>query len=1091
MRRFFALLCMLLVSAVAVHAQEVLSGTVTDAASGDPMGGVTVFEKGTTNGTFTDPEGKYELTVSGDAATLVFRFVGYATIEQEGGGDVQMEEDVLMLDEVVVTALGIKREKKQLGYAVQSVGGDAVVNSGETNMISGLSGKVAGVQVINSSGVPGGASFIRIRGSSSITGNNQPLIVIDGVPLDNTQNRSGNPDDGNNNLLAGVANSNRAIDINPNDIDDITVLKGPAAAALYGIQAANGAILITTKKGRNTGGKGIQVSFNTSISIDQVNKLPELQNRYAQGTGWFDVDANGNPVPTYYPPETGWLTSWGPSLDTLFWDGASDYDYDRNGNIVGQSDPNAQTPVTPYDNLGTFFRTGVTWDNNLALSGGNGGTTYRFSVGRRNQTGIVPLSDFARTTLKFAGETKLSSKIRTAASVGYTNSGGRRVQQGSNLSGLMLGMLRTPPTFDNSNGQDDDEDASAYILPDGSQRNFRGGGGYDNPYWTINQNPFTDEVNRVYGFTSIAYDVTNWLNVFYRVGTDVYSDNRQQVFAINSRGNPAGQTFLEKHNYRHVNSDLWITASRDFTEKFSGSIMLGNNLYSQNYNRLYTQGDGFNFPGFTHISNASTVLTRDDTERKKTAAIFFDAKASYDNWVFLNVTGRNEWSSTLPTDNNSFFYPSASLGLVFTEPLGMQENKILPYGKIRLSFAQVGNDAPVYSLQNYFANTTVGDGWTNGIFFPISGTSGLTADDLLGNPALRPEKTTSIEVGTDLRFLKNRIGVDFTYYSNTSEDQILAVPIAASSGFRNIVTNAGKVTNRGIEVVLNATPVKTKDLRWDLQVNFTKNVNMVQELPDGIETVFLGGFSGTAIQNVAGQEYGQIYGGTFLRDSISGQMVIESDTNSFYYGYPVATGISEVIGNPNPDWLMGIRNTVTFKGLYFSMLWDIRQGGDMWNGTAGALTFFGATAETGELRGTTTTFEGVKGTVDADGNLLLQDENGNSGTFQNDEVVELNEDWYTDNGGGFGIVDEHWVQDAGWIRLREISVGYDLPSSLFENIPISGINVGLSGRNLLLITDYTGIDPETNLQGSINAQGLEYFNMPATRSFTFRAGITF
>jgi TonB-linked SusC/RagA family outer membrane protein len=1083
MRKLLATVCLLLFTATFMYAQEVLKGTVKEELTGDPMPGVTVFEKGTSNGTITDPEGKYEIKVKDAQTTLIFRYVGYATTELTGGGDISLKEDVLMLDEVVVTALGIKSDKKALGYSVQTVGGDALTGSGESNMINGLNAKVAGVQVISSGGSPGAASFIRIRGSSSLTGNNQPLIVIDGVPMDNSQNQGGNPDNGDNNLLEGVNQSNRAADINPNDVENVTVLKGPAAAALYGIQAANGAILITTKKGSNTKGKGVAVSFNSSMAWDKVNKLPENQTRFSQG--FFGE---------YQGPESGRSHSWGAAIDTLSWDNNSPdpnnpYIYDNNGAIVSSNDPSAREAVTPYDNYRNFFQTGLTTDNSLSLSGGNAGTTYRFSIGNTNTKGIVPLSSWGRTTAKFAGESQLTNRLRTAASVGYSNSGGRRVQTGSNTSGLMLGLLRTPITFDNSNGVTDPADEAAYIFSDGTQRNYRGGGGYDNPYWTINKNPFTDEVNRIYGFTSVSYDVTNWLNVFYRVGTDTYSDERQQVLALGSRSAPAGRLYYEKHNYRHINSDLWVTAQRDFTEKLSGSLLVGNNLFSKSYSKIYTQGDGFVVPDFNHISNASSTFSRYVYDAKKTAAIFGEAKLSYDDWIFLDLTGRNEWSSTLPTANNSFFYPSANLGVVVTEALGMTENKILPYGKLRLSYASVGHDAPSYALGKYFSGTFVGDGWTSGVNFPYNGIAGFSVDDVLGSNALRPEKNNTIEIGTDLRFIKNRIGVDFTFYRSRAVDQILAIPVAGSSGYTNQFMNAGTVSNTGFEITLNATPVKSKDFRWDLQVNFTRNKNMVVSLPEGIDNIFLGGFEGSSVRNVAGQPYGQIYGGTFLRDA-NGNLVIESDTNSAFYGFPIESGKEEAIGNPNPDFLCGFSNTLTWKGISLNILFDFRKGGQMWNGTIGALANFGMSKVT-EDRDVDYTFEGVKGTLDGDGNLVLQDENGNAGTVTNDVVVNRDQNWYLTNGGGFGNVAEQFIQETSWIRLREVSLSYSLPTKLLEKTPIAGLNVGISGRNLLLITPYEGIDPETNLMGSVNAQGLDYFNMPNTRSISARLGINF
>ena len=1082
MRKLFALLC-LFCFAIAMQAQISVSGTVTGAEDGEPLPGAKVIEKGTSNGTLTNDNGQFNIDVA-EGATLVFKYVGMEDMEMAASSsmNVSMQSSIVM-DEVVVTALGIERGKKELGYAVQQVGGDEVRGSGEVNAIQGIAGKVAGVQVIGSSGAAGGASYIRIRGASSLTGNNQPLIVVDGIPLDNSQLSTGNPDDGGNNNLYNVALSNRGIDINPDDIESISVLKGPAAAALYGIQAANGCIMITTKKGSATPGKKVHVSFNTSLALDQVNKLPELQEKYAQGTGWYDFDANGNPIPTYYGPEFGWPTSWGPSIDTLRFDGAGDYPYDPRGNIVGQSDPNAGAAVPVHNNVEDFFQMGSTFQNNLALSGGNENTVYRFSIGRTDQSGIVPNNTFSRTNIKLNSQTRIWEKVTLAAAATYSNSGGTRIQQGSNTSGLMLGLLRTPRTFDNTGGFSDPvNEEGSYLLPDGSQRNYRGGGGYDSPYWTVNRTPFNDDVNRLFGMTSISYDATDWLNVFYRVGTDFYTDRRKQYFAAGSRTLPAGRMFEDQHFYRHVNSDLWVTLKKQFNEDMDGSLMLGNNIYNQYYQRLYTQGDGFVLPEFYHMSNTQSFLTRETQNRKRTTAMFFDAKFNYGNYLYLNVTGRNEWSSTLPTENRSFFYPSASASFVFTEALGMSQNKTLPFGKVRVSWAQVGNDADPYSLQTVYENATFGDGWTNGIAYPFNGTPGFTRQGVLGNPNLRPEKTNSFEVGADLRFLNNRIGLDIAYYSNVTVDQIFAVQRSSSSGYRFSIENAGKMSNKGIEAVLTATPVKSQDFQWDALVNFTMNRNEVVELAEGVENLFLGGFAGTAVRAVEGQPYGALFGGRFLRDD-AGNMIIENDTNSFYYGYPIADPATGVIGNPNPDWLMGIRNTLTWKGLSFSFLFDIRKGGDIWNGTQGALTYFGMSKLT-ETRGETQVFEGIAGTLDGDGNIVSS---GNANTVE----VELNEDWYTDNGGGFGAVDEHFVQDGSWVRLRDLSLSYSFGKDLLDGTPLGSLNLGFSGRNLWLWTNYEGIDPETSLTGANNAQGMDYFNMPNTRSYIFNLGVTF
>lgn len=1077
---------------VQVFAQRNISGVVTD-ADNKTIPGVRIAVQGTALGAATDLQGNYSLDVPDGYNTLVFSYVGMKTQEVEIGSsntlNVTMAIDALGLDEVVVTAIGIPREKKALGYAVSEVGGTTLQNSGEGNLVSALSGKVAGVDIRQSGGAPGASSYIKIRGNSSLVGANQPLFIVDGVPIDNSHDYSGNPDDLSNNLLFGVAHSNRAIDINPDDIASVTILKGPAATALYGIRAANGAVVITTKKGTASTGKAVNVSYNASIGFNTITMLPDFNDTYAQGSYLFTT---GNPdSPQWLGPHTGWFGSWGPKISDLEFDG-SDYDFDNGGRLVPKGTGNGQA-ARVYDNQGSFYQTGVTFNNTVALSGGNANSNYYLSAGYFSDKGVTPNSDFKRYSLRIAGETALSDKWKTSGSVVYSKSGGTRIQQGSNTSGLNLGLFRTTPSFDNANGLSDPvNDPSSYTLADGSQRNYRGGGGYDNPYWTVNNAPFNDDVNRMIGTFQVSVDPVEWLNILYRLGTDFYADRRVQGFEIGSRTLTAGQVFNDNHFNLDFNSDIMATATRQFSDDLRGSLIVGQNMFSTFHQQLYTQGDGLTIPGFFHISNAQAVLSREGIDRKRTAAIYADARIAFRNYLYLSVTGRNEWSTSLPEGANSFFFPSTSLGFVFTEVLGLADNNVFPYGKLRLSYAQVGNDAPIYGTTNYFTQASYGDGWTSGVFFPYSGVGGFQTFSVLGNPDLKPEKTSSIEVGADLRFFNNRVGLDVTYYNSTSKDQILGVPISAATGYRTFVQNVGTVENKGFEIQLNLTPLQLDNgFEWDMTVNFTRNENMVVELAEGIENIFLNGFTGTSSRVVEGQPYGVIMGGAWQRandptgtmfvDSLpynpTGALIIDDagdpNTNG-NYGFPLVDPDVQVLGDPNPDWTMGIRNTFSWKGLSLSGLIDIKEGGDMWGGTVGAMAFFGmwgGTAMEGAdgNRGIERVWDGVKASNGA----------------TNDIQVKEDEAWYVNgNGSGFGAVDEEYVFETSYIRLREITLAYQLPESILGSTPFASIEAFVSGRNWWISTDYPSMDPDNNLTGASNGFGLEYFQMPGTKSTT-------
>jgi len=1089
MKQLFTLfaITMAVVLSTANAQERQISGKVTSSDDKQTVPGVSVTVKGTTVGTITDIDGNFKLSVPATAKTLVFTFVGMKTkevdLDASNNIDVAMGTDVLKLDEVVVTALGIPKEKKRLSYAVQSVGGEELSNVGNQNIINSISGKIAGANVTSSAGTPGASSYIVLRGPTSILGENQPLFVVDGIPFDNSHQGGGNPDNGTNNNLIGstgaVTNSNRAIDINPEDIESVTVLKGPAATALYGSQASSGAILITTKKGKYTPGKKINVSYSSTYTWDVVNKTPELQDKWVKGSG-------GN----YASYQSGTSGSWGPLADTTYWDPNQPTPFNQNGQMIGASQA-SNTPgaikMTPFDNVDQFFRTGKTWENSLSLAGGNEVSTFRLSLSNLSQDGIVPLSDFKRRTVSIAGDSKISQKFTTSGSISYVNSGGRRVQQGSNLSGLMLDLLRTPISFDNSNGSDDPEDPSAYLLPDGRQRNYRGGGGYDNPYWSINQNPFKDDVNRVYGNIQVNYLPASWLTLFYRLGGDIYSDRRKQSFAIGSRSFPGGQIQEDQYFNRTISADFVAQAEKKLSSDWNGALLVGNNMYSNYYQQFYVQGDGITVPNFYNVFNTAAQFSRERHFRKRTMAFYADAKLDFKSMLYIDLTARNELSSSLSTsdkDYGSFFYPGASAGFIFTEPLNMSQNKILPYGKLRVAYAEAGKDADPFKANSYFTSSNFADGWTSGVFFPFNGVSGFTSDDYLGNSHLRPEKTKSFEIGTELKFVKNRIGLDFTYYISKTEDVLLNLPIAGSTGWPYQYLNAATLENKGVELTLYGTPVIIKNFKWDITVNWSKNTNTITDLYPGVENIFLGGFEEPSIRAVKGESYGAIYGGYYITDdgTPNGNLIIDDDPLSGNYGYPIASAQGDVIGHTQPDWIGGIATSFTWKRLTLGAQFYIREGGEIWNGTKGALTFFGRSKLT-EDRGTNTVFSGIGGHLDSDGNLVT------SGT--NTVSVPLDQAWYQGNGGGFGSVSKPFIEDGSFIKLKELTLTYSFNPKVFKGTAIQGASLSFVGRNLWLSTDYTGVDPETSLVGAFNAQGMDYFNNPSTRSYGVKLNVTF
>lgn len=1083
---------MLMLSGVLAFAQtHSVSGTVKDEA-GQPVSGASVVIKGTVRGVSANAAGEFTINAR-TSDVLEISAANFVTFNVKVGGQNQMvinlKRGTNMMEEVVVTALGIRRDKRELATATQTINSDEINKSGSGNALSELNGKASGLTIINSSGDPGAGTYIRLRGVTSITGNNQPLMVVDGVPIDNSVNNydatSATPNVSGpaSNQTGGSTPTNRGVDLNPSDIESITLLKGPAATALYGISAASGAIIITTKKG---GAGGTHVSFNSSVTFDRVSNLPGLQNQYSQGSGGLYAGPTGNSTRR---------TTWGAAIDTLFWDGNSNI-WDPHGNIVGASSPLKKIPVTPYDRF-NFFQTGTTYNNNIALSGGNSKSGFRLSIGNLSQTGIIPTSKYDKSTLSLSGQSAISDKFSISAGVNFIRTVNDKVQQGSNTSSIMLGLLRTPPTFDNSDGVADPvHNSASYLQPNGHQRDYRGGAGYDNPYWTINRIPFHDEVNRVFGYGQASYQLFDWISFNYRLGGDVYAQNDKNAYDIFSNAFPAGAIHLLNYTNEQYNSDFTINLKKNLSKDFTGSLLLGQNYFTTTNNARLSHGSGFVLPDFLDMSNATSYTSSEGQSRKRTTAFYGEAHLDFKDMLYLTLSGRRETSSTLPPANNSFFYPSASLAWEFTKLPGLSSGKVLNYGKLRVSAAQVGKDAPVQGLLTYFGQASIADGFTSGISFPINGNAGYQLSSTIatiGNPKLKAEKTNSYELGTDLGFWQNRVVLNATAYYSKSTDVILIVPIAYSTGFAAELLNAATITNKGLEITLNTTPVKTRDFRWDLNFNWSRNINKVASLATGVPKVLIAGFQNGEVDAIAGKAFGQIYGSIFQRSdptNMKSPLLIDDIPGDPGFGMPQVSTQNAAIGDINPDWTGSVINTLSYKGLSIGVQLDTRQGGVIWDGTRGALSYFGTSAESGN-RGTPVTFNGVLGHLDALGNVVHYDgttEVAKAGSV-NTHATTYNQYYWQNVGSSFVGPAEPSIENASWTRIRQISLAVELPKNLMQKAHFTNVTFTVFANNPFLWTKYQGVDPETSLAGPANGQGLDYFNNPGTKSYGIRLSL--
>lgn len=1005
-------------SSVPLYAQQTVKGKVTAQEDGQPLPGASILIQGTSTGTVTDIDGNYSIDVPNADAVLVFSFIGFDSKSLPVGSlttlDVVLNASASDLDEFIVTAFGISQEKKSLGYSAQSIDSEAITTSKQPNIVNALQGQVAGVQVTNSGGAPGQSARIIIRGINSLdpSADNQPLFVVDGVPVDNsTVESAGTP--------RGM--TNRIADINPNDIETMSVLKGAAATALYGVRAANGAVIITTKKGKVG---QVQVNFSSSLGFDRLVKKPALQDEYGQGFSGVRDDNS------FWP-------SWG-------------------ANIAAENDPN----YTYKDNWTNAFNTGKTFENSLSISGGNEKATFYGSFGNLDQEGIIPFSNWGRTTAKLSGTVKMSEKFNFSGSVNYSNSGGNRVPHDRFLERMVYWSETT--------------DVTDYINEDGTMKST---GGNTNPIYDARFATYEDDVNRMIGNINLNYSPTDWLMFSYRLGTDFYADSRTEItpgpMGIDGEQALSSTGFIEETriNSRDLNSNFYITLKKQWNSDWNTQLRLGNDVFERKYDRITLTGSDFVIPGFYNVNNTTQVFGSMGKSIRRLVGFYGDLMVDYKNFLFLNVTGRNDISSTLPKENNSFFYPSVNLGYVFSENFDMPA--WFTFGKLRASWAQVGKDTNPHILGATFVSPSI---------FPLNGQVGFSKNSTFGDPALKPERTTSVEIGTQMAFFNNKLNFDATYYKSNSIDQIIPVPISDATGFSSYITNAGEIENKGFEFVIGGTPIDRGNFRWDVTANLTTNKNEVKSIREGIDQIVVGsqfGYVGSTVTMILeeGEAYGNIYGSSYTRAG--------ADADSEFLdrglphviganGFPTRNGSQLVLGNAVPKFFGGLRNQFSYKGLEFSFLVDFRSGLEQYNQFGNFLAAFGL-HEDSERRNETVVFPGVL----ADGS-------------QNTKEVWLGQGVGPDGvdyGAGYWrnayrSVSENFVNDASFIKLRNITLAYSLQPSLIERTPFRTARISVAANNIILSTPWDGFDPESFSAGAGgNAVGFTGLGFPGVQSY--------
>jgi len=1086
MRRLFAAALALLLPVTPTVASAQQGATITGRVTGEaqnPIANATVFIGALGVGTQTGSDGRYSLTVpaarvTNQSATIAVRAIGFkqatATITLRSGNiaqDFTLESNPLRLGEVVVTGAGTTTTNEKLGNTVNSVKGSEVLRSNEVNIVNALAAKAPGVDITAQAGDPGAGSTIIIRGLKTIQGNGQPLFVVDGSPIDNSTNATSEFAD------ASTAYSNRAGDINPNDIESIEVLKGAAAAAIYGARAANGVILITTKSGR---AGATRYNLRSNYSFDDVNRDLPLQMQYGRGQfgdASFGVCSEAGCYPT--------SSTWGPKIA-------------------------AGTPV--YDHWGEAFRTGHVFDNALSISGGDDRRQFFLSAGRLDQQGTInsPNSWYDRSTLRLKASQSLTEKLRIGGNIAYSDVRMALVQKGNNLNGLLLGLARTPPDFNNFpykvNGLH-----RSYRYP--NPANSTDDRVYDNPFWVMNEARNTSQVGRAFGNLQIDYEPLSWLQVKYTLGTDYNSDERLEGLPPQSSGDAlTGQLWQGTYNYLELDHNLIATATKAWNSNFNTSLTVGQNLNARDINQVQVKGTTFIDPSLFTLNNmvSSNLQPQNFESKTRIAGYFVQGQADLWNKVFLTVALRADQSSTFPKKDRTNYYPKASLAWNLIGGANSGGSGFINYLKARTAYGTVGREPFAYQILDSYTGSPASFAYGGGSTNPTqAGIGGLTSSTTRGAPTLKPERTAELEAGFDFGIWNSKIDGTLTYYDAKTTDVIFSLPTPASTGYSSALSNGGAINNKGWELQLNWRAFEMRNVSGEFGASFARNQNKVTALNGATYVGVVGGFGVSTV--VAGQPVGAFYGTDWARcrydvadaENVVGGVDInalcrtaKAPDKSLYVaadGFPIQDDANRVLGNPNPDYQLGLRSSFTFwKKVTVNGLLDIKQGGVNWNGTRLALQRFGTSAYTAPRADC----KRVSGNLVCTGNEMvfgkdIEKSPGIVGPGAN-KAVPVGENWWRAGlGNNFNGPTGQGVEDGSYIKLREIGVSYNVTGGWIRRLAgFSSADLRIAGRNLGLWTDYKGIDPETNLLGSLGiGRGQDYFNSPQNRAVVISVGL--